>query len=365
MIARLFIFIIGISILTSDCLYAQDIPSCNASSITLTDNFLDISANSATAILRIDSIQDDIADYTLQHDFFPGMDATEFQNFPPALEMIEWTHPLTGGSHRFTLINNCLDGTAHTGASFSVNYFESDFNCPAITGLLINELTDDFINFSWDFLDEADRYRVTYLAGTNEFPFIDTFEPFFEQALVEDSILHTFKIKAVCEIPGVESSIEVFGPELEFSIITIDDIKLLQLCVNEIEEEILNTFRLICPDSTITVNKQAFMAKLKAHEPPGCMTALENHDELIDPFKVFPNPATDHLFIQMAFFPGDAYEILLYDQHGKVLLLDQLTSYSSDRLTERSLSLPSLPAGMYFVQIRSSSGIFTKKVILQ
>ncbi len=353
------------AILATACLYAQDIPSCKASSIILAENFIDISANSATAILRIDSIRDDIAGYTLKHEFYSGGDSTETRDFPPNVQAIEFIYPLTDSSHRFTIINNCLDGTAHTGASFSVDYSGADLNCPAITGLLIDILTDDFISFRWNFAAGALRYRVTYLAGSDEFPFMDTFEPFFEQALVEDSILHTFKIRAVCEGPESENSAEVLGPELKFSFITIDDIKLRQICVREIEEEILHAYRLICPDSSVTVSKEEFIAKLKAYEPPGCTTALEGPGGGAPFFKAFPNPATGHIFLQFEPAPAGDCEVLLYSQQGKRIGLASYRIGPDQGHSGFSLPLPELPAGLYWVVVRSSRRIFTQKLILQ
>ena len=352
----------GAGMLTTACLQAQDVPSCNASTIMQAEHFLDLSNNAVFVILPIDSLQDDIAGYTLKHEFYPAGPVSETLDLPPDLPLIEFTHPLTDSSHRFTLINNCLDGTAHTGASFSVNYSDSDFSCPAITGLVIETLTDDFINFRWDFLFEALRYRVTYLAGSNEFPFVDTFEPVFEQALVEDSILHTFKIKAVCEGPEFENGAEVFGPELKFSFITIDDIKLRQICVSEIEEDILHTYRLLCPDSTITVNKEAFIEKIRAFEPVGCNTSTNGPFQTAPSFSVFPNPASKEAYLQFDKPLISDFEVVLYSIQGKSF---GTFAYKIRGPLDISIPLPGLLPGLYLIQLRSASGIFTQKLILR
>ena len=157
---------------------AQDLPGCNASSIRPVENSIDFSIEMVQVRLEVDSVRTDIVSNSIQHDYFLGMDISESFDFPLGSE-VAFSHQFTIGTHRFTIINNCSDGTLHTGASYTIDYADANFECPPILNLVIDILTDDFISFFWDFAPAADRYRVTYLADGIEINEMDTPEPFF------------------------------------------------------------------------------------------------------------------------------------------------------------------------------------------
>ena len=84
--------------------------------------------------------------------------------------------------------------------------------------------------------------------------------------------------------------------------------------------------------------------------------ALENM------LRLFPNPASDHIHIQMNF--DEAYEVVstLYDVNGK-----ELINSKPSIITSRNLEwdLSDYPQGIYFVKIRVEDKVITKRVVVQ
>jgi hypothetical protein len=71
-------------------------------------------------------------------------------------------------------------------------------------------------------------------------------------------------------------------------------------------------------------------------------------------FKVFPNPAKNHLFIG-GLPPGD-WEVRIFDVSGKLL--------SSENLNKSAISLESLSEGMYFVEVLSDQGSGIQRIVV-
>ncbi|MFN2395043.1 MAG: T9SS type A sorting domain-containing protein [Bacteroidales bacterium] len=75
-----------------------------------------------------------------------------------------------------------------------------------------------------------------------------------------------------------------------------------------------------------------------------------------DNFKVFPNPASDRLFIEVN-IPGE-YQVYLYDHNGK--LIRHLSG--SDK--SMSINISEFAKGLYFLKLRSQNGeTMTKKIV--
>jgi hypothetical protein len=84
--------------------------------------------------------------------------------------------------------------------------------------------------------------------------------------------------------------------------------------------------------------------------PTGTATGMDTQ------FKIYPNPATDRLFISS---PEKAiYKIELIDSTGKVVYTDKEVSQS------KLIDLSGFLSGLYFVQVRTSEDVFTKKVTI-
>lgn len=64
--------------------------------------------------------------------------------------------------------------------------------------------------------------------------------------------------------------------------------------------------------------------------------------------KVYPNPATDQLFIQ-----GEVSEVTLLDLYGQVVL----------ETSSNQIDISTLPAGVYVLEAQTTAGIFSKRLI--
>jgi hypothetical protein len=71
---------------------------------------------------------------------------------------------------------------------------------------------------------------------------------------------------------------------------------------------------------------------------------------------LYPNPATDHLNIQVGTLASDAM-VQIYSLNGELLLARRLTAGT------QTISLQSLSAGIYQVEVRNGKTVTTKQII--
>lgn len=81
--------------------------------------------------------------------------------------------------------------------------------------------------------------------------------------------------------------------------------------------------------------------------------------------KVYPNPATDYLFVQPKIDPSfrEDYVVELLDQMGRVVISEEMYSYED----KKQIDLEALNKGVYFVRVRARNGVLlnvTKLVIM-
>ncbi len=89
---------------------------------------------------------------------------------------------------------------------------------------------------------------------------------------------------------------------------------------------------------------------------PDALPLNTNHP-ILEKIRVFPNPAKDHIRIES---PTSINEVILLNSFGK---MQNAIEFKEDRNIE--IDLPQdLPGGMYLLQIRTDSGILTKKIII-
>ncbi len=102
--------------------------------------------------------------------------------------------------------------------------------------------------------------------------------------------------------------------------------------------------------------------KLKSLAPPPTFKTDEQQKEQImfDNVKVYPNPFTDKLFIELD--SETSANFILYDLTGKVLLKKTIKGY-----TATTVELPNIAAGIYFYECRNETDevIITDKIIKQ
>jgi hypothetical protein len=92
--------------------------------------------------------------------------------------------------------------------------------------------------------------------------------------------------------------------------------------------------------------------EIKAIFSPPTGTAPEMNNQI----KIYPNPATDKLYINSA---GKAiHKIELIDSTGKVVYTDKEVSLN------KTIDLSGFLSGLYFVKVRTSDDVFTTKVTI-
>ena len=86
-------------------------------------------------------------------------------------------------------------------------------------------------------------------------------------------------------------------------------------------------------------------------------TTISTKDlEIVDHFKLFPNPADNQVTVESISFHGKA-TIRVFDIQGKQVFRDVLNSRS------KTLSLDHLPSGTYFLNVRGEDFRQTIKLI--
>ena len=71
-------------------------------------------------------------------------------------------------------------------------------------------------------------------------------------------------------------------------------------------------------------------------------------------FKIFPNPAKNHLFI--GGLPPGEWEIRIFDVSGKLM--------SSENLDKSAISVEHLSQGMYFLEVLSEQGSGMQRIVI-
>jgi len=83
-----------------------------------------------------------------------------------------------------------------------------------------------------------------------------------------------------------------------------------------------------------------------------------NQKILSQNFSIYPNPTTGYINIKsLDKIDGS---IKIYDYLGKKIIEKE-----SDGVNQHSINLSNYPDGMYFINIKSKKGSFTKKIILK
>ena len=73
---------------------------------------------------------------------------------------------------------------------------------------------------------------------------------------------------------------------------------------------------------------------------------------------IYPNPSDDHFMLSNPFHEKNI-EIMVYDHSGKLIF----ESKSDQDFIE--IDLGEMTAGLYFISVKSETGILTEKIIIQ
>ncbi|MCB9338678.1 MAG: T9SS type A sorting domain-containing protein [Lewinellaceae bacterium] len=81
-------------------------------------------------------------------------------------------------------------------------------------------------------------------------------------------------------------------------------------------------------------------------------------------FSVFPNPASDAVMVELQGFENEAVTIGLCDLQGRTVLEENRVALPSGMWQEK-VGLQHLPAGLYFMKVKSGDKVWTRKVVKQ
>ncbi len=84
--------------------------------------------------------------------------------------------------------------------------------------------------------------------------------------------------------------------------------------------------------------------------------------EFAEATKVYPNPASDRVFVKSQNLRGDVAEIQLTDLSGKICAEAEFDVFNSN--LNGQIAVGHLPAGLYFLTLKNDNQSFTKKVII-
>lgn len=271
------------------------------------------------------------------------------------------------GSHEFKVINTCLNGDQHEGTTMYVNFtLEEDLFCPPITDLVIDEFNNDFIAFSWADTSIHIEYEVGYQPGVE--PEVITggvADPMFEQNL-SDAIVHTFSIVAICDDPGPPRDV-VRSPVVRFSVITIDDIKLLQEQRDSVIAALPRAFRIntCCTEFLNTVNKGDVLNNLDDFilDPDSCTLAeicVTTNDfygpgQYLEQLRIFPNPAQEKAWVTYDLPAAQRVRVDLLNLDGHLVDQALFEGRQASGRNQLSFSLTGKTPGLYLLRIQGEN----------
>jgi hypothetical protein len=87
------------------------------------------------------------------------------------------------------------------------------------------------------------------------------------------------------------------------------------------------------------------------------ITELEN----VNNISIFPNPVKDNLFVKFNATVADNFDIALYSVTGQMILKETLNNFAGDY--NNAFNINGLAQGVYMLQIKSSKGIITHKIV--
>ena len=78
--------------------------------------------------------------------------------------------------------------------------------------------------------------------------------------------------------------------------------------------------------------------------------------------EIFPNPATDNIHVSFQVEEKSSLKIKLINLTGQVVFTEEQAVFSGNY--QRDISVKTLPAGLYFMEITTQSGTTNKKVLV-
>ena len=131
-----------------------------------------------------------------------------------------------------------------------------------------------------------------------------------------------------------------YGPEDELPTVVVESIKATV------------TF-----SSNTYINGEGF--ELEYFTDPVSIKEIENINDL----SIYPNPASDKLNIKFNTSTADNFDIVIYNVTGQVVYKETLNNFLGSYYNE--LNINDFAQGVYLMQIKSSKGATTRKVVIQ
>jgi hypothetical protein len=83
----------------------------------------------------------------------------------------------------------------------------------------------------------------------------------------------------------------------------------------------------------------------------------------INGLTVYPNPASDHLVLEFKTPVSETFQVMVTDALGKLVLLQNFNE--NDGQSQFSLDVNALPAGLYWLTVKSELMLINTKVAVQ
>jgi hypothetical protein len=98
-------------------------------------------------------------------------------------------------------------------------------------------------------------------------------------------------------------------------------------------------------------------------EIEGIQTDVDNQPNF--EFKLYPNPVVGEQFtIEVSSESNETLQIKIYDMRGNERQFDQPTNRFNQGTTTMQLGISNLESGMYLIQVKSTTGVATKRLII-
>jgi hypothetical protein len=91
-------------------------------------------------------------------------------------------------------------------------------------------------------------------------------------------------------------------------------------------------------------------------------SSVDNKNECL--VKIYPNPFTDNLTIEFSMINKEDVEVSLLDATGKSVKVITNRQFQQVKNTT-SLDMTDLPAGLYFIQLKTNNSLTTQKLLKQ
>ncbi len=336
--------------------FAQDTLLCKASTLYINSYEPGSIGPNITVTL---SPEANVADYSLIHFYNLGADNFEdmITNVEPFFTLPH--HPETQ-LHKLSSVNRCTDDSLHFGATLFLDYSEANPFCPPPLNLQILDLNNNFVSFQWSDSPEVDSWNVAYLPGGVPTSNGNTPEPFWEQVLSTTDSIHTFEIYSIC--PGLApGNVMVFSAKLRFTIVTIDDVKLLTIPCPDLTEIVQDAYHMYCSKHGFYgPNKQDFISIHDSCMTTTVPTLLPGFSEV----SVFSNPVLrDEIQVSLSLNRSCRLSFELFDLNGRLVQAFPQTSLMAAGPQTITLSTGEVPPAIYFLKISDGPGQCYVKVV--